>query len=42
MMPWTSSVDVRVAKRFDLGGRAQLDLMADLFKPVSTGPTTRR
>jgi hypothetical protein len=31
MMPGTSSVDVRVAKRFDLGGRAQLDLMADLF-----------
>jgi hypothetical protein len=30
-MPATSSVDVRVTKRFDLGGRAQLDLMADLF-----------
>jgi len=31
LMPATSTVDLRVAKRLGLGGRARLDLMVDLF-----------
>jgi hypothetical protein len=31
LMPATATVDFRVAKRLNLGGHAQLDLMVDLF-----------